>query len=533
MIILGGLDDQMPLLVWGQISKSPFSITDPIIANYEVYQQIYYGLMHPLQTSRPLLEFFTSLILTFFGPNSLWVINILFLLLTFLFSYFLFRRFRYGVAYALIYTFSSYMWSHFGIHLSLMTFWVFPLFVYFLLEIEKRGFKLRDFALLGVFIAFCILLSNYYGLFILMLFGLYTFFNLLLEWLFKKVFYLDLLKGFIVALLVGVGISAIFIIPNFKTYSSGGDVRLLSGSYTQQRSYEDFFTFSSRPWYFLLLPVKNPVLGGATQIALDRLEKTNYFLADDYFANEHQGNYFGSIFLVTTFVVLIYALVKGDKEVKFRSLVFVGIAVILFLFMLPPFFTISGIKIWTPNVLIYEFLPMFRATARLSVVILLCLLLILAYGFDYIYKTGKKDTKYIWIVLATLLVVTLIETYVPLKVYRLDKSPQVYSYLRENTSKGSKFAIYPYSKTDEALFWLSEHQRLLINPRGYKTPDFNSEEFTERLVLEDGLQDFVELGGEYLVVHDEGAADLQVDEFKESIVFVDRIGSYNIYSVGR
>jgi hypothetical protein len=144
---------------------------------------------------------------------------------------------------------------------------------------------------------------------------------------------------------------------------------------------------------------------------------------------------------------------------------------------------------------------MFRVTARLSTVILLCLLAALGYYVDSAQSNGislKKIRVFIYV----LTFVTLIETYVPLKFVQMGAVPHIYTELKEQSSPEDLFGVYPYAISEEALYWLPEHNRKLINPRDYKTANFNARSFTESLNTTLGIKNAKELGLKYLVVGD-------------------------------
>jgi len=94
--------------------------------------------------------------------------------------------------------------------------------------------------------------------------------------------------------------------------------------------------------------------------------------------------------------------------------------------------------------------------------------------------------------------------------------------------------VYPYSQADEAFFWIDTHKGYLLNVRGYKDADYNSEELTKSLPTEEGIATLKILGGKYLVVYKNlispedlqffiASADLApIQDFSNSLLFTIR-----------
>jgi len=99
-----------------------------------------------------------------------------------------------------------------------------------------------------------------------------------------------------------------------------------------------------------------------------------------------------------------------------------------------------------------------------------------------------------------LVLISLAEFFIPLKLAYVGKAPQVYNYIA-SLPASTPIVVYPYSKTTEALFWLQYYKKPLINPRYYanKETDFNSEAFTKTLNTSEGLEKAQALGAVYLV----------------------------------
>ncbi len=502
MIILGGLEDQIALLVWGKVSDGLFSI--PVeLANFPQYQEMFWWLLSPWNSTSPLLELLLSVTLSLAGANGVLLLSALFTLATFLSAYLLFRRLRFGVFLALVYTFSAYFWSHLGIHLSLMQLWIYPIAFLLIDKYLCERPSLKGSLVLGTFFGVSVLCSNYLGVFLIIFyviyFVLFEVYTLATTRQFVKKRYLVFLSSLILMTVIVVP----FIFSYLKLNFVQTDAQTVS-NYKVVRPFEDFVYFSTRPWYFFIASPKNPVLGRFASQSLDTLKKSNYFLADDYIATEHVASYFGLSLLVLLAMVTILSVGKQlPFELRRKVSVLYGSVFTLFLFSLPPYFTLAGTKIWTPGYVIYLFLPMFRATSRLSVLMLLCLLVIIGLLITNLLKTATpKVANFLKMTVPVLLLFTLMETFIPPDLYRPEK-PSAYVYLRDSTPHDTMFVVYPYSKSTDALFWLDIHRRQLMNLRGYRNSDYEAEDLTEDLILPEGIANASDLGADYLLVYED------------------------------
>lgn len=456
MYIVGGIDDQILFLVWERISSAPFEISIPNISNNQFYQAMFEPFIRPWLNHQPIFTLFASLFLSLFGAGSYNVFLLLTLVGNFIGAYLLFRRFRFWWVYSLIFTFSSYTWVHFGIHPVLSQIWIYPVFIYLLTKMSD-GPVLRGSVILGLFLAVGILVSNYIGFFLLLAFPVFLFFRVLIYGNFLRE-----MKTLLTATLVCLIVILFFLIPYLRsTYAPESYGTKVRGNEVAIRPYEDFFYFSSRPWYPLIPSTKHLYLGGFSKLVLKKIESTKYFLADDYFVGEHSADFYGLMFIFTVFTICAYVFVKGDIQTKKSVFLFLGVSFVLFILMFPPFFTISGVEVWMPSYAVSKLFPMFRVTARLGVLILLFLLLALAHGIEFMYARGEKSLLRLFVVL--LLLVTLFETFSPVRIRKIGNAPAIYEYLRNNTPLNAKVAVYPQAKAEEALFWLPVHQRELLN----------------------------------------------------------------------
>jgi len=492
MYVIGGLDDQLLITLWSKLSTGFFKIS-PIFSYYTVFFRNY---LNPFLSNQPIYSFILSLFGTMLGNYAMIFTVVVSLIVALSVSWLFFKPYKYFIFYTLLFVFSSYVWVHLGIHLYLSQIWVYPLFLLGLKKLQKSTQSVKEVLVLGFLLAFTIGISNYMGFFLVLYFSLYSFLKFFLEKNFKY------LTNFFFVILFSSFLSIAFLFPYIESNYMDTSVVVGSGALAQvptviRPPYEDFFHFSSRPWYFFLPPVKNPWLGELSQNIIAKIETADYFLADDYFAGEHSANYFGLVFLLSVTVLSIIMLKKAPKDIKKKITFYWLLNLLLYLFMMPPFFTISGIKFFTLGELVYRFFPMFRVTTRMAPLLLVNFLIILATSVDYL---SKKHPLFFKIFIPILTIVTLMETFIPLKIVYYNQPPEVYSYLGEIAPQ-EKFAVYPYSQTDEAFFWIDAHKGYLLNIRGYKDADYSSEELTKSLPTKEGIAKLKSLGGKYLLVY--------------------------------
>ncbi len=523
MILIGGIEDQIKLYVWGEISNTLFSISDRSLANFYVYESLFRDLTSPLSVNQPIMWTFYSVMATIFGGNFLNIFSIITLLTVFVISYFYFKRYIYPLFFSLIFTLSTYSLVHIGRHIALTQIWLIPLF-FMVLEMSGGNYK-KDIKV-AVILSLSVLISNYLGFFLVLTYLVYTLVKIISK-KFAKDQTVKILKSFFITIIVITLLLAPMVLPYFKAVYFPSEDAVLNLT-RAKKSISDFAAFSSRPWYFITPPVKNPFLGELSSGLLEKIESTGYFLADDYFANEHQANYFGLFFLGSLAYLLTFAIKKIDKSTLRKLLIYLTVALILISFMMPPFLTILGIKIYTPGWLMFKFLPVFRVTARLGVVVHFLLLVVFAQTLQIIKEKGFVKESVIKMMIPLLFIITLAETVIPVKVYKTDEPPEVYEYLGNKRNDYSKIAVFPYSKTDEGFLWLPVHKKLMVNPRGYRNEQYVSEELTKKIPTDEGLMMIKDLGVNYLIIYKEGekldffetSAEMKLEkEFYDSYIY--------------
>lgn len=538
MFVIGGIGDQIAHLVWPRLLGLD-SLTLQTLLNYAPYRYSFASYLDPLSTSQPILWLILKLGDYAFGYNFYHALSVFIVFFTLPVCVKVLKEFKYKVILSLLFSFSSFYFIHLGVHIELVQLWLIPIFVIGFIQRVETG-KLWPF---GILLAVATGVSNYLGFVLLVFASSYIIANLCKKLILRgetpnfslgirtvlpqakedtlafrpegfiyrkgfKDFFLSIIKFGLVGFISLLSIFGYYIYKNYYQNVSQKDIIYYTSTDSTHKSYGNFFSFSSRPWYFLIPSTRNPILGGIATAIYNKIKSTNYFLADDYFPKEHAGNYFGLLFLTTTTFFTIRTLVSrhAKSSLKKKILLLWGTVAIMISFAMPPFFTISGVKIYTPGEIIYRTLPMFRTTTRISVVILFCLLIILGLTSNFVVSTAKRK----WLVTAymiALLVVTLAETYNTVRIKRYLYPPNVYAYLQRLPDTKVLFAVYPYSKTEEAFFWMPTHKKLILNHKGYTPFSFNPETLTARFTTTAGLEETKKLGASYIIVYKDSTAN--------------------------
>ena len=493
MYVINGLQDQTTLYIWKNtihlLGVDQYRLVDLC----KQYVSVINSVGNPMTSSQPVFLLITKYMLFLLDWIFLPLSALITIFLTLLSSYILFKKYRYWYIYAAIFSSCSYFWIKFGIHQELMQVWLFVLFILSLLAIlfdSRRYF--RNYVALTALLILSTLISNYLG-FVMLVTCLAVIVSYFLFLKFKDRLGLVKLRNLLVCLVSAIAIIVMSIFPYIRAAFFTTEENVPSIGY-YARPYEDFVTFSLRPWYFFTPSPKNPIYGEFSKNITAKIESTGYFLADDYFPAEHSAAFFGYLFLITFAGCLIYGYKKLDTEIKQKVNVLLLTTILLISFTMPPFFTIAGWKIYTPGHLIATFFPMFRVTARFSPMILLLMLLIMAEIINVIHVNKPKFFKYF---MPILLVVTLAETFVPFKITKYDKVPDPYLYMGAQQPMTIKYLVYPYSKSNESLFWLPDHKQCLMNVRGYRFTNISAEELTLK-IFEPGM---IDTGKELGVTH--------------------------------
>lgn len=474
--------------------------------------------------------------------NPILFFNIFVILTISLILFFSFKAFKFfiknsfvAILLSILFLFSGYVVYQLRSHVDLAQIWMFPAF---LLILTKRDFKYK-YVLLGIFLGLVAGISNYIGFFTLIFFVLYFFAQEIISQFYLQKHYWNksVLANYFVSFVFFALTASLYLLPyvNAQYFSSTPTLDNVNASigstvrarYKIARPFEDFIIFSSRPWYYFLPSVDNVFYGKFSKQIIDNMQNNwGYYLAQNYFKEEHSASFLGYINFILAIFGFRYVLksFKSKQNLGLESATFLSLALValcFFLLSMPPLITISGFTLYTPSYLMWLIFPMFRTLARTGSFVLFILLIFTGFGYVSLLDSIKNsiNSKYRNLVavfsVSICFIVSLSEFYIPVKIYDASRAPKVYTYLLNKFGDKSPIAVYPYSKTNAALFWLPYYKKPLINPRFYSdsASGFNSEVFTKSLISCAGIDSARELGMKYLIVFDKDISEQEKASF--------------------
>jgi hypothetical protein len=534
-----------------------------IVSLYCKFNNIYFR--YEYFTSGAKLNFFSShidsLLFNYLYPIiAINILVILYVLLSLVSVFLLFKKLRSGKMFSLLFAFLFSISTYFLFRVisftsALYCVFVFALVTFVLLKEIKP-------LVMGATIFLILSLSNYYGFFSFILICFWYLFDLL----FKKVRVVNLIKNLaLMSLPVFLGI-VIFYLPLLKsnlTFSSDYKISENRKESTNKtvvyRPLEDWYNLSFRPWYFFIPPQSSVFFGDLSRNIYKKIESSNYYLADDYMEEEMAGSYMGWHFLLGMGVVASLLLIKKYKKKEYpvfktiyenQEMIIRSFFIIFCILLIsgPPSFTIRGITFYTPSYLLYYIIPVFRTLVRWAVVIYLFVLIINSYLVQDLYNLIKKTWQkvlFIFVFLALNFVIFAIK----IPIINIDKPPVEIAYLKKEFPGSVSYAVYP--KGDYySIFWIISQEDLLINPINfidYKT-GFDANEFSRNLITKEGIKEFLTHKPSYLIYYGNKISDDDLEKIskvnpeiksREDIArFFERelgnaviVGDYTVYSL--
>ena len=405
---------------------------------------------------------------------------------------------------AVCFVFSTYFLEKMSNHLALTQVWVIPVFfdyILFAITTNKTFMYFKTGLLLAIF---C-LISNYLGFF-LILFVISSFISqIALQIGYKKALF-NIIKNYGALFIATFIVLILYLLPYIKTsylnISTNG-----SEAYQVVRPMEDLFYFSARPWFYVLPSIKNPIFGTLTRQVIEKLSSTNYFLFNNYVPAEHSATFFGWIplILATLYVIKVS---KSWKSIAPQKQMYIVILLmfllVAFLLSTPPFFTLSGYKIYLPGYLMYAYIKVFRVTARVGILMYFSILQLA--GFFMLDLSQKISRRLLMTLLIFFTLFNVAQMIIPVHVTNVASTPDIYTYIAKSTPTDSIIAVYPYSKSNVALYWMPVYERGFINPRDLKTNGFDANVFTKNLLSPSGIAEAKDIGVDYIVFYKEGLA---------------------------
>ena len=354
--------------------------------------------------------------------------------------------------------------------------------------------------------AFITALSNYLGYMSLLIFIGFR----LSDWLIEKIKaknYKFPTKNTFVTLIIFALIAVIYLFPFFK-YVYFKEARSEIDSSATRVSYidknlENFFTFTTRPWYYVFPSTDNPHYGEMSKLILFKLQNDwGYWLTSNYFKSEHSASYLGWANIIVGLIGLRFLLIGFKKKTLSSQetliLKFTVVGLMAILFSLPPYFTINNFKIYTPSYILWELFPMFRVLSRFGIIVFISNLMLVGIGLREILKNSKSYFRISF--LGIFLTLNFMELYIPLQINNVSQIPSIYEELMEESKEGESFVVYPYNTTAEVLLWLPEIKRNFFNTSYFIS---SNERLPEDLVNDlnkcEGLSEIAKIGVDYLL----------------------------------
>ncbi len=446
----------------------------------------------------------------FFNPLLvMYILGLVYLLISFFISFKLFFKLNKNIVWSIIFS-SLYSFSIFYVYRivsftpNLYQVFFFPLLVFILYQKNIKPIKLG--LLLFLFFSF----SSYYAFFsslvVLFWFLSEVFINQssykIKTWNFCKKSILVFVPLFVLLIIV----YSPLLLKNLTFITATNNTNEI-----RYRTIEEYYSFTFRPWYFLIPPQSSVFFGEFSKNTYNRLEKTGYYLADDYSEREMGGSYMGWHFILgTIFILLLLVFAKSKRyslffinSFKNKDIIIKSFIIIFCLLLIsqPPSFTISGVTIYTPSYILYHIVPAFRALVRLSVVIYLFVLIINYFLILDLYQIAKsKMQKFVFIITFCLLNFIIFAVSVPTVNFNSPSSEM--SFLKNLTDKSIVYAVYPNGDY-YSIFWMLYHKHKMINPVNFVNTSngFKSNEFSESLNTVKGIEKLKNLNVNYLILY--------------------------------
>jgi len=463
--LFGILDDNTPLT----------------IVSWFIHQDFY-------TTSEPLFKN----IYIFFGTtfNSFIVYNFYILLtfvLNFIFVYKFFSFFSNSkiskILVSLIFCFSPYFLYKSQVHINLIPLWTLLIYINYQINLYlKNNYTPKTFIFSGLLLSFTILYSNYLG-YMGIVFAFFYYIYIYFENNFLS------LRDFLIRILIFcLTVFSILLIFNFNylkvNYLSfiNNNTQKEKDTYLLKRGVDEFLLFSAKPYMYFTPPIFNPFFNPFTEVFLKinflHPRSSDELILNTYIPNEHSTVYLGWVNIVFGF--LGYKLLSKKQSLDlnrkdvYRFVIY--ILIIFFIFSLPPYFSFFNIKYYLPSYLSYLAFPMFRSTARLSILVLLFLLVFVLRFYEQLFSK-YQFTKYKKVLIYLAFTFTLMESFTIINFTKVDKIPDLLKFASNNLEKESIYFTYPYSKSNTTFFWSKDFQGRMFDYHYYARTLYQTENY--------------------------------------------------------
>lgn len=417
---------------------------------------------------------------------------------------------------SLIFTFSPYRFNHLT-QVTLISTQYIPLFVLFILKLEDS--PSLKISLLAAFSFALVFLSDfYYGFFAVTFALIFVFLKSASSLIFERI--LPPVVSFFGYYLLAFSLAIIFVIPPV--------LPMLKSAFSDDRpsffstSLDEVMVQTARPWDYFLPHETHPILGQFSRRVYEQVKTLRPSDPWFYSARTSEKALFpGVTTLVLTGVAFFFWFRKDRGNYNIPALLLVALAAFVFSFPSDIFLgSDAQYHFLFPSFYLHRALPMFRTFARFGVLTLLCLSLLAAFGLAYTLRRIKEGGLKKAVFAAALLLISFeFLNSEPLNLAVFDKTPQVYTWLAEQ-SGSILMAEYPSYFASTAgrdrvlglrclpcLFFQRVHGRRLYGPEQMLYFDTSRElDSLERFKMnepfdEDGIENLVEAGVNYYVIH--------------------------------
>ncbi len=177
-------------------------------------------------------------------------------------------------------------------------------------------------------------------------------------------------------------------------------------------------------------------------------------------------------------------------------------ALAFFLFSLPPFIPLGGVRIYSPSSILFKIFPTYRVLARFGVMVMLTVAVLAGFGLKYLLgRIGSSGKRGLVVLVAFLLLCFEFLNVPPFHWTDYSQIPDYYVWVKEQ--KGDFIvADYPIKAFDfaESQIWQTFHGKRLLNG----SPEWATAKLGETLSdLEDPevVTKLKELGVQYVICH--------------------------------
>ena len=444
------------------------------------------------------------------------------------------------------FSFCPYHFAH-ACHITLANIQWMPLFILFMFKFHnERTFS--SAGLCGLFFALSLLSDTYYGYFMLiaaLTFLAFKFFRKLFvkrETIFtpnvgisKNILLLS------VCILVAVLVCFPYIYPIFKSYFFEGQLTPWLQRQMAERPISQLHIYAARVFNYILPAANHPFFGSFAQRLVGSI-----FYGENL--QEH-SLYLGiSIILFSIFGYrywnnqkkpIIKEAIKKEKD-DFTLGFFVSLAIVAFLFSLPPKFIILNTNIYLPSYWVYKIAPFFRNGARFGIVVMLALCAMAGFGFKFLIERLSNNWKKM-IVSFCLIIFLIFEfmNFPPFKTVDMSRIPQVYKWLKQQNND-IIVAEYPIGNDVEYLFYQRVHKKRLLNGAQPDTEAYSISEKVRDILKPEATEILKSLGVRYVILHLDRyeksyrlAIEKQLDKFdkKLDLILIKDFGDIKVFKL--